>query len=620
MFLSPGIWQIHCHDADLIAELFGEKQATTLLFQVKPEEIPTPDLSLESQESSVLPDPCLSTPPSQASQPAREVQRSVSGSTAQLKCALLSDHLEGIPGEVLILRGQVSASGELDVQVFQDGRLMFQGKREVQFPPNTRMGVFGIPIPLPAAPWSGELTGKVTLRGHQESAQVTFSITCLAFKSEALFERSAEEDLLVKKLQKLVPVSAKNPPVRQKVQRQARIAPFSLETFEQRQNEAEKEPILNSGLQNIHDGSLTPDTSLENRELLPEGEVSLSAELSLVSDLDPLPPLNPDLDPSPSQDLVSSVEVETSEVETSLSAELSLVSDLDSLPPLNSDLDPSPSQDPVSSVEVETSEVETSLSPELDPLPLLNPDLYPSSLQDPSLTLDPLVQDESESSLSLEDFSRDNIQINSQTLAEDSLVDSKTLLPTDPSPDALMFTPEPLAPSSVGDTKIPLPDVGSHSPPQESSLLGMGVPLLPVPRSFSLSPLRGSIQPLTPSTPLPEPSIESELPSPSITLPERLRAGDNIDVVLQVPCLVETDTSPARPFWIKLWVKNAQTRSIVDGPRWILDFAKTDHGEWQSLTRMTIPHGIAELIFEAWVISRDLQQQGSRTTLRRLIQ
>jgi hypothetical protein len=66
-------------------------------------------------------------------------------------------------------------------------------------------------------------------------------------------------------------------------------------------------------------------------------------------------------------------------------------------------------------------------------------------------------------------------------------------------------------------------------------------------------------------------------------------------------------------------VKHGQTRSLVDGPRWLLDFTRTDQGQWQAITRMTVPLGIPTLIFEAWSVSPDLKQQSSRTTLKRSI-
>jgi hypothetical protein len=102
-------------------------------------------------------------------------------------------------------------------------------------------------------------------------------------------------------------------------------------------------------------------------------------------------------------------------------------------------------------------------------------------------------------------------------------------------------------------------------------------------------------------------------------VPEQLRAGDNFDVVLRLPPTTNPAAGHQAPFWIKFWVKHGRTRSLVDGPRWLLDFSRDEQGQWQALTRMTIPPGVPELIFEAWAVSPDRQQQSDRVTERRSI-
>ncbi|MFS8854573.1 hypothetical protein NW851_08225 [Synechococcus sp. H55.7] len=115
-------------------------------------------------------------------------------------------------------------------------------------------------------------------------------------------------------------------------------------------------------------------------------------------------------------------------------------------------------------------------------------------------------------------------------------------------------------------------------------------------------------------------SSNSLCPTPQLVVPEQLRAGDNFDVVLRLPPMADPAGSPHQaPFWIKFWVKHGRTRSLVDGPRWLLDFSRDDQGQWQALTRLTIPPGVPELIFEAWAVSPDRQQQSDRVTERRSI-
>lgn len=106
-----------------------------------------------------------------------------------------------------------------------------------------------------------------------------------------------------------------------------------------------------------------------------------------------------------------------------------------------------------------------------------------------------------------------------------------------------------------------------------------------------------------------------ELPLPEIWVPETVQGGETVDVVIRLYPPEEN-----MPLWIKLWLKQDRTRSILDGPRWLLDFTRTDQGYLQAITRMTIPHGSGEIVFEAWAVTSDLARHGERTLLRRSVQ
>ncbi|MGY2751744.1 hypothetical protein ACVW0Q_000096 [Thermostichus sp. MS-CIW-21] len=164
--------------------------------------------------------------------------------------------------------------------------------------------------------------------------------------------------------------------------------------------------------------------------------------------------------------------------------------------------------------------------------------------------------------------------------------------------------PEPAAQPEVG----PVPISSSSPPPQPEPPREEAVPPPPL---AAASP---GTSPLSPQVP-------GACPAPQLVVPEQLRAGDNFDVVLRLPASVNSASSSTAqpPLWIKFWVKHGHTRSLVDGPRWLLDFSRDEQGRWQALTRMTIPPGVPELIFEAWAVSPDRQQQSDRVTERRSI-
>lgn len=170
--------------------------------------------------------------------------------------------------------------------------------------------------------------------------------------------------------------------------------------------------------------------------------------------------------------------------------------------------------------------------------------------------------------------------------------------------------PQPAAPIS------PLPSPPQAEPMGEDAALPApaGSPATPPPPAFALLATSKD----TKNSP-PPPEV---CPAPQLLVPEQLRAGDNFDVVLRLPALAPASAAGAAsqpPYWIKFWVKHGRTRSLVDGPRWLLDFSRDDQGQWQALTRMTIPPGVPELIFEAWAVSPDRQQQSDRVTEHRSI-
>jgi|GEM_PF-1702879 len=189
-----------------------------------------------------------------------------------------------------------------------------------------------------------------------------------------------------------------------------------------------------------------------------------------------------------------------------------------------------------------------------------------------------------------------------------------------PSPEENSPTSAPNPPaqplSAVETVELPSPISSPPPSPQAEAILPTQAP----------AGIPGS--PVAPSPVVPNPHSENSLlppappgvcPTPQLVVPEQLRAGDNFDVVLRLPPVADSAAGHQAPFWIKFWVKHGRTRSLVDGPRWLLDFSRDEQGRWQALTRMTIPPGVPELIFEAWAVSPDRQQQSDRVTERRSI-
>ncbi|MEN9201593.1 MAG: hypothetical protein Q6K80_05510 [Thermostichus sp. DG_1_6_bins_120] len=201
--------------------------------------------------------------------------------------------------------------------------------------------------------------------------------------------------------------------------------------------------------------------------------------------------------------------------------------------------------------------------------------------------------------------------------------------PTEPvasEPERIVSLQPQELPTAPGPQTVPRPDSQSKpmlldSPglkPEQSQTPGVE-PELPIANAEPV-PSAAAASPGESLLPFHPPAI---CPTPQLLVPEQLRAGDNFDVVLRLSGLGEpppNGSTHQAPFWIKFWVKHGRTRSLVDGPRWLLDFSYDEQGQWQALTRITIPPGVPELIFEAWAVSPDRQHQSDRVIERRLIQ
>ncbi|AFY69964.1 hypothetical protein Pse7367_1676 [Thalassoporum mexicanum PCC 7367] len=108
---------------------------------------------------------------------------------------------------------------------------------------------------------------------------------------------------------------------------------------------------------------------------------------------------------------------------------------------------------------------------------------------------------------------------------------------------------------------------------------------------------------------------EHELvPRPSLEVDEQnLTAG--------VPVLVRVKLAAIAPrLAVKIWVKDCQTRSLVDGPRWLFDFATIEDGsQVTSQTHITLPLGSMEVAFEAIAVEMLTQRESHKARLTRSV-
>jgi len=147
-------------------------------------------------------------------------------------------------------------------------------------------------------------------------------------------------------------------------------------------------------------------------------------------------------------------------------------------------------------------------------------------------------------------------------------------------------------------------------------------------------PLRGlpspqpDVGPAQPLQPLPQ---HLSIPTPIIQLPDQdLVAGHpvRLTVTLPVPNEIKamaartgaTRTQSALPLiFVKLWVQDRQTRSILDGPRWLVDFVNNNQGNLESMTQLVLPIGCMEVSVEAIAVELLTQRESNKMTLHRTV-
>ncbi|NEP59278.1 MAG: hypothetical protein F6K31_20055 [Symploca sp. SIO2G7] len=99
------------------------------------------------------------------------------------------------------------------------------------------------------------------------------------------------------------------------------------------------------------------------------------------------------------------------------------------------------------------------------------------------------------------------------------------------------------------------------------------------------------------------------IPAPELFIPtSELSAGEPVTVRIKLP------THSSR-LYVKLWVKDRQSRLILDGPRSFVDFVPNASGEQEELTQLIVPFGTVEIRFEAIAIDIYSQRESQKVAV-----
>jgi hypothetical protein len=131
---------------------------------------------------------------------------------------------------------------------------------------------------------------------------------------------------------------------------------------------------------------------------------------------------------------------------------------------------------------------------------------------------------------------------------------------------------------------------------------------LPPPQRSSL--YRPEHAPEPPPVVLP---AEEPVPSPVMDVPQgELTSGQRIEIGIAMPDL------EAR-FYIKLWLRDRQSRTVLDGPRWVMNFTPDGQGYQIAYAQVTVPFGCVETQFEAIAVEMSTQRESRKVVQSRRV-
>lgn len=120
-----------------------------------------------------------------------------------------------------------------------------------------------------------------------------------------------------------------------------------------------------------------------------------------------------------------------------------------------------------------------------------------------------------------------------------------------------------------------------------------------------------------PPLPSPEPDpkaialAEDPLATPQLEIPAgELVSGQTVTIKVKIPSLDGR-------VYIKLWMHDRQSRTLLDGPHWLMDFGPDGLGSLVAKTQVMVPFGCLEVQFEAIAIDMISQRESDKVSLIR---
>lgn len=108
--------------------------------------------------------------------------------------------------------------------------------------------------------------------------------------------------------------------------------------------------------------------------------------------------------------------------------------------------------------------------------------------------------------------------------------------------------------------------------------------------------------------------VDQPVPEPTLMILEEgdLVIGQAVHLQVKLP-----DIPPK--LYVKLWISDRQTRTLLDGPRWMVDFVPNDHGELEATTQLTLPFGSLEVQIAAIAVEAATKRESYRAMLDQVV-
>jgi hypothetical protein len=167
-----------------------------------------------------------------------------------------------------------------------------------------------------------------------------------------------------------------------------------------------------------------------------------------------------------------------------------------------------------------------------------------------------------------------------------------------------------LSPSSLPPNAITAPSVAEARSLTEEIVVDDEPP----PNERRRSSPKPTMQPVTGEQPNPL-ILPGDEPVPTPTLEVatgELISGKPINIRVKLPSLLPR-------IYVKLWVTDRQTRSLLDDPRWLVDFLPNGLGNLEAMTPLTVPFGSVEIRLEAIAVEMHTQRESHKVTVDRLV-